>query len=208
LKTLLREGSLWAATRETKTFNLVNITVLDTDDPELKNRVRTLQIVAGTLLAGIGFFLAVVFLLRSQSAAAGQARVNDTPIITFVAVGFLILQAPLVFVVPGIIQRTALRQIAVGVWRSPPRTDPSAFTGDTAKLLAVRNTTLIIALAMCEGVAFFSCLAYLIEGHPLALGVLGVAVFLMLLHFPTAGRVQAWLDQQTERLALLRQEKT
>jgi hypothetical protein len=180
--------------------------VLDSDNPELKNQVRTLQIVAGALLAGVVFFLVVVFVVRSQRQAPDQAPVNDLPVITLVAVCLLVMELPLAFIVPGAILRTALRQIAAGVWKPPPGTDPATFASDSAKLLAVRTTTLILTLAMFEGVAFLSCLAYLIEGHPLALGVLGVAVLLMLLNFPTADRVQAWLDQQAERLTLLRQE--
>jgi hypothetical protein len=49
------------------------------------------------------------------------------------------------------------------------------------------------------------CIAYLVEGQPVALGVVFVAVVLVILSFPAEGRVRTWLEQQTDRLAELRQ---
>src|SRR5262245_18968359 len=92
--------------------------MLESGSAELDKRVRTMQIVAGALLAGVGVFLVVVLFLRSENQAFG-AVANGMPIITYVAVVFLIVDAPLAFVVPRLMLRTALRQIAQGVWRPP-----------------------------------------------------------------------------------------
>jgi hypothetical protein len=54
----------------------------------------------------------------------------------------------------------------------------------------------IIGLALLEGAAFFADVAYMQEGQPLALGVAGAAVMLILLRFPTESRLRGWLELQ------------
>jgi hypothetical protein len=71
----------------------------------------------------------------------------------------------------------------------------------------VRQTTLIIALAMLEGTALLGCIAFLLEAQVWVLGLTIVALVLILLNFPTEARVSAWLQEQTDRLAELRQQQ-
>ena len=112
----------------------------------------------------------------------------------------LVVEAPLAFIVRRLHTRTALRQIASGAWPLPPGADAAAFASDTAKLLAVRQTTMLISWAMVEGAAFFGCIAYLLEAQPFTLAVVGVAVLLMLVDFPTERGVSAWLERQVDQL--------
>ena len=114
------------------------------------------------------------------------------------------MQVPLTVVLPAALTRAAVRQIATGSWQ-PPAARPGSFATDIGKLLAVRLNTLIVAMALLEGAAFFACIAYLLEGQAVALVAVGVALALMLVRFPTEARVRAWLEQQAERLAQLRQ---
>lgn len=170
-------------------------------------RLRVMQLVASALLLGVVTFLTVALIIvLTQTKGSGLAPAGDLPMISVVAVVFLAVEAPLAFLVPGFLTRSAVRQIASGTWRLPPGADPAALGTDAAKLLAVRQTTLLVGLALLEGAAFFGCIAFLLEARPFALGVVLVPILLMLVKFPTEGRVRAWLERQAGQLAELRQQ--
>jgi hypothetical protein len=173
-----------------------------------QGRLRVMQIIAGALFLGVVTFLAIVLIIVSgQPNGAGIAPAGSVPIISIVAVLLLIVQVPLAFHVPAFLTRSALRRIAAGTWQLPPGANAASFQTDTSKLLAVRQTSMIIGLALLEGVSFFGCIAYLMEAQPFALGVVVLAVMLMLVNSPTEGRVRAWLERQADQLAELREQR-
>jgi hypothetical protein len=69
-------------------------------------------------------------------------------------------------------------------------------------LLAVYQMRTIIAAALLEGAVFFMAVAYLLEGHVLALGLGALLALAVAAHFPTAAGVAAWVDEQRDRLRL------
>ena len=77
--------------------------------------------------------------------------------------------------------------------------------GDTGRLLPLYTTQLILGAAINEGMAFFAAIAYMLERHPIALGTAIVLLGGLIARFPTADRVNAWLDQQLEQLRIERQ---
>jgi hypothetical protein len=168
--------------------------------------LRTMQIIAGALVAGVCVFLGIVlYLVFVQNNGQGQAPPGGgLPLISIVAVAMMVVNVPLSVLIPRISTLAALRQIAAGTWTPP---EGSARPSDTTmrRLLAVRQTTLIIGLALLEGAAFLGCIAYLLEAQPYVLAVTGVAILLMLLQFPTESRVLAWLDRQADQLRELAQ---
>jgi MFS family permease len=169
-----------------------------------------MQIIAIALLLGLAIFLGIVlYLVLVQNQGHGNAPPRDVPINSLMAVVMLIVTAPLAFIIPRLLTRLALRRIAAGTWRISEGVPPTVYArdGDKFKLMIVRQTTLIVGLALLEGSAFFGCTAYLLEAQPLALGVVGVAVVLMLCKFPTYVRVRAWLDRQADALSELRQQQ-
>ena len=99
-------------------------------------------------------------------------------------------------------------KIAAGTWTatSEPAAPPAAFAAtDGGKLLAVFQTRSIIAGALLEGPAFLAGVAYMTERQAAALGIVACAVLLMLITFPTHGRVQAWLEKQQQSIDTTRQ---
>lgn len=177
------------------------------DDILPPGSLRTMQIIAGALLLGVVAFLAIVLIIvLGRPNGAGIAPAGNMLVLSIVAVMFLVVQAPLAFLVPAFQTRAALRRIAAGTWQLPPGANAASFQTDTSKLLVVRQTSMIIGLALLEGIAFFGCIAYLMEAQPFVLVVVIVAAILMLLIFPTEGRVRAWLEQQSDRLVELRQQ--
>jgi hypothetical protein len=97
-----------------------------------------------------------------------------------------------------------LRQSATGAWKLPLQTIAADFRTDASKLLAVRQTSMIVGLALLEGAAFFACIAYLLEGQLWVLAIILTAMVLMMVSFPTEGRVQSWLAWQADQLDELR----
>ncbi len=59
---------------------------------------------------------------------------------------------------------------------------------------------LIVGAAMNEGAAFFAGVAYLIEKNPIALAIGLVLIAGVIARFPTASRVERWIEQQQEKL--------
>jgi hypothetical protein len=126
------------------------------------------------------------------------------PLLSYLCAGFLVVMAAASFLIPRLLIQSTLQSIARGTWKPSPQ--GPAPTTDSGKLLVVRQTAMIVGLAPLEGASFFGCIAYLIEAHPLALGVVAVGVVLMLLRFPTEGRVQSWLDEQMDALDTIRRQ--
>jgi hypothetical protein len=170
-------------------------------------QLRILQMNAGVLVMCVLVFLACyLYEVFVRNGGLGQAPAQGLPL-SLIAVGVTAVGATLSILIPGIMTRTALKQIVAGTWQLPRGAKPDKFTTVGAKLLALRRTTLIVELALLEGPAFFGCFAYGLQGEVLALGAAGVAILLMLMRFPTDGHVRAWLERQAEALAALEQEK-
>jgi hypothetical protein len=166
-----------------------------------------MQIVAGAILLGIATFFAIIlFIVPGQRNGQGVAAPLGPPLMSILLVALLSVNVPLAFLIPGMQIRAALKRIATGTWRPPTPANPSAYSTDAAKLLAVRQTAMIINLAFLEGTAFFGCIAYLLEGQTFVLAVVVLVMALMVLIFPTQSRIRVWLEQQTDRLAELRQQ--
>jgi hypothetical protein len=177
----------------------------DADENLLRSRLRIMQLIAGSLLAGVLALLAVVlYVVLVRNEGKGANPPPDRPPVSLVAVLAVAVTAPLALVLPGIRTRAAVREIAAGTWRAPADS-LRTFAGDADKLLHVRQTTMIIALALLEGAAFLGCIAYLNEAQPFALAAVAVPLLLMLATFPTEGRMRDWLQLQTGRIAEARQ---
>jgi hypothetical protein len=167
--------------------------------------LRTMQIIAGVMLFGVFAFLGVaVALALTQNGGQGIGQADGLPIISILALLLLVVNIPIAFFIPGILVMKGLRQIAAGTWRPPPGANPADYTGDTAKLLTLGLTSLIVGYAPLEGAALFGCIAFMLEANFIALVAVAIGAGLMAMTFPTESRVRAWLQRQAEKLAQLR----
>lgn len=178
-------------------------------------RAATLQgqIIIGALVAGLLTFLVIVTVLDTEPKAGGGAGGQGAvaadaslPIITYVAVAFAAATLPMSFVIPLLVAKQQRQAIASGklTARSPVGATPGKGTNGAASSLGglpvAFLTQLIVGAAMNEGAAFFALVAYLIEKNPIALAVAIVLIAGVIARFPTAGRVERWLEQQREKL--------
>jgi hypothetical protein len=180
----------------------------DPGDPLLSQRIRTMQLIAGALLMGVLSFLGVaLFLVYVQQNGKGMVPPQGMSIYSLVALGMFAVCASLSIYLPRNMLESQTRRIAAGLWQPPPGQDASAYASQAAQLLAARQSTMIIGLALLEASAFMGILAFLIEGNPLALCMTAGAVVLMLFRFPLNGRIRAWLEEQSEITAQSRQRE-
>jgi hypothetical protein len=184
---------------------------LEPSDP-LQPMLRTMQIIAVALLNGSGlFFATALYLVYAQVMDVHKERQGMPPLVSIISVAALLIQATLALWLPGRVVRTNLDKLAghtPDAYVMPPsEAGPGGPVTDVRFLLMVRQTAMILSMALFEGASFFGSVAYLVEGHPLALvssvgGIVGVAAL-----FPTRDRVSVWLDRQKAALAYLRRQR-
>ncbi len=167
----------------------------DPDNPVSSAQVRVMQIMAAALVIGPTFFLALsLFLVQVQNRGQGLAP-PSAPVLTILAAAMFVISTATAFVVPGLVVRYRLQRIASGA-------EPDA----VSQVRALPIKEMIIGRALHEGAAFLGCIAYLMEAQPLALGVAGLAILLMLIRFPTEYRVKTWMRRQLDWLEKAREQ--
>ena len=174
---------------------------------ELGPAVRTLQIIVGALTAGSVVFLIVAIVLSGAIAV----EAGNTPILTYVALGFaamVLLARP---IVSNIIVATGRSRIAKGTWQPPGGQQANRAMsellermGDAGKLVVINQVRTIVAGALLEGAAFLLLVVYLAEHSWISLAVAIVFILTLAMHFPTRQRLIAWIENQ---LAVLEQQR-
>ena len=165
--------------------------------------VRTLQIIAMALAAGVFTFGLVVFL----RPGGGLKPLDPQAIISIVMAVISLSLIPSRFIVPAAILRSGRQRIARG--SEPVVTRRSAEThmpdSEQAKLLMLLHTTTIVGAALLEGAAFANLTAFMLEGQVYSLVFAALMLLGIVLAIPTRNRVDAWLDAQTRRVQEVRQ---
>jgi hypothetical protein len=185
--------------------------------------IRLAQIIVGTLMTGVAFFLVIATLVDlgpDPGVAAGAAggggagahgAVQPAPMVPFITYAALAAGAvllPMSFVVPGLVAKKQRQAIAAGKVAAGANPAPGLTSANTSQAIkmpagdegAAFLSQLIIGAAMAEGAAFFAGAAYLVEKNPIALGAALVLLAALAARFPTAGRAGRWIEQQREKL--------
>jgi hypothetical protein len=174
------------------------------DRRDLSRGILTTQIIAAALLTGLLAFAGIALMLVQQQGR-GLNPPAGPPIESWVALGFFVAALVLWAVLPRWVARAQVARVAAGTWTPNPRLAASANATDAVKLLAVFQSRTVMASALLEAPGFFAGIAYLLEGQPFALGVVGAAVLLMWASFPTRGRIERWLEAQQAQVDAMRQ---
>lgn len=189
--------------------------IFEEDSPENVTRpIRTMQIIAMTLVLGAVLFLCVVLFIRhnqtEQADAANPAA--GMPMISLVSVFVLLSQTPLAFLLPRNLIRGAMEKLAITPANQTMIRDQTGMmvgpVPDDAFLVRSYQTGLIMRMALFEGSSFMGSIAYLLEGSPIGLGVSVAGIVLMLAQWPANSRIFSWLQQRAGELEDLRERKS
>ncbi len=153
------------------------------DQEFIARTTRTSQFIIGSLTMGLVIFMGLVILvpLEGVGAPPEKAAAPQTPIFTYMALAFGVTGLLVSIVIPKVVATAERRKIAQGSW-SPPGQDnygqagpsqeiPGGGGDDTAKLVAVYQTQLIIGAALNEGAGLLAIIAYMLEHNPVDLGL-------------------------------------
>lgn len=165
----------------------------------VRRQVLSMQIILGGMAMGAIFFGAIVtsFLVKPAQWRA------EAEIITLVALASASAAIPLSFVVPQFVVNAARQRIARGQTpaQQPAQMPPQlAALGVDGPLLIVYQTAMIVGAALCEGAAFFSLIAAMMDRSLVALGIAAVCLLAILVRFPTVIRVENWLAAQHQAM--------
>jgi hypothetical protein len=154
-------------------------------DDDLAGPIRTIQIMAAAIVAGVGMFLIIVLTLRGQGPAPAAS-----PILLYVGIVFGVAALAARLVVPNLLVAARRRQLP-----------GSSSSRDLLGLFQLRT---IVGMALLEGAAFFLVIVYLLDGSQLALLLSILGVVIVASQFPTRSSIDRWLARQRE---LIEQEQ-
>lgn len=155
----------------------------------LETRVRSMQIIAFSLMAGVAFFAAVAVFLQNGD---GGEQLENTPVATFLTYPAVFLAAAAV-VARLMIPRLVVSQRLAGLGK--PET-PVHEAGQRVTLLEIYQTRMIVEMALLEGAAFFALVAFIVEGRWAAFAAAAALWVIMVLSFPTRSTVEQWVTDQ------------
>ena len=142
--------------------------------------VRKSQIIKLALFMGVATFSGVAILQTlNRQGPAGQ------PLMTYLMAGFGVTAVVLRLVVPSLLVKTQLRQLA----REPGEPDES-------RCAALYMNQLVVGSALLEGGAFANLIALMLVGNWISLAIGGGLAVGILVDFPTLGRWEQWLETQ------------
>jgi hypothetical protein len=180
-----------------------------TDPDAVSTQTRVCQIIVGTLIAGVTVFLLLVLLIippLGNKPPDGPMMIGGVPLLTLLAMFLGTSGLAFSVVIPRLATAGMRRTLARGTFpttrpaKPPPAPVQAYVAGDTAPLLQIYQTQVIIGSALCEGVTFFALIAYLLERHPAALATAITLIVCLALRFPTANHVNSWINEQLNLL--------
>ena len=190
---------------------------MTSDQDAIRPVTRQGQIIVGALIAGVLIFLVIATVVdlalkpdagppARVGADAGAHPAQSVPILTYSAIVVGAACLPMSLIVPRLVakqQRLAMvggKSLPGQSPASTPALRPEAVPTAPIGLPLAYLNQLIVGAAMNEGAAFFAGVAYLVEKNPIALAVALVLIAGLIARFPTASRVERWIEQQQEKL--------
>jgi hypothetical protein len=171
----------------------------------LARATLTMQIIVGSLAAGVVMFSAVTLVLATQQ----PKPVADTPLLTYMSIVAAPVAILAALTIPGFLVRSQRQPILAGkptlragsIGGSPlPEAEQSL-----GPYIGGYQTALIVRSAILEGAAFFSLMAFMLEGQTASLVAVGVLFLFILSGVPTRSRVEEAIERQRRTVDEMRQ---
>jgi hypothetical protein len=164
----------------------------------MSQAVRTFQIIVGALTMGLLTFAAITYFLRAGKPPAAPA------IPWFIPLGFAGAGLVAARLIPASLDAGSCRAATQG-WPESGEPKAEQVEASRASLLMAYQTRTIIRCALLEGPGFFCLISYMTGGDVSSL-FLGLALAAAVAsNFPTATRVEAWVETQLDRAREARQ---
>ena len=180
-------------------------------ETRLAPRVRTMQIIAAAMVAGVLTMGAIFAFLAAQRGPEpgdaaeeaevlldGEANAAD-PVFSYVALGIAGLALAAYKPLGSLATRFA----------PPPETsgEPEPRGDDLAAAAGRFQARLIVRLAILEGAALICLIAVLIENWPYVWIGVGVLIAAMLAEFPTAGGLRRYVESRRQLAAFASEDR-
>jgi hypothetical protein len=169
----------------------------------IQSLVRPMQIIVFALFAGLMSFLVVTVTMRLEQLPAGQPA--REPFIAYLAIVAALI-APIAAWLVSRIVGASLRQ-AIVEGRSTANLGQPHVAEEMKPLHALASiyqTRLIIGCAILEGAGFFNGIAFMLERQQMNLIAAAVLAVLILIQFPTSGRLVSWVEDELNAIDRLR----
>lgn len=151
-------------------------------DARLDGLVRTIQIIAGAVMAGLIAFTAVAVVMALDKPPDGEFGAMAAAVL---AGGGVAVR----FVLPGVIAAGKRRQLTAQRGVEPL---------EPAELFPAFQTKTIVEYGVLEGPGFFAGVALMNTAQWWLLAVVAVLLAIMAAGFPTRGRFDDWADNQRQ----------
>ncbi len=148
--------------------------------PESVGRIS--QIIAGALIAGVVMFACAAFFVAKGEPA-------KSPMLALIGAGMAVMAVVVRFIVPTIIVNGA-----------KARLKEASTTEVMAQLAGLYQTKMIIGMAVLEGAAFVSLIAYITEKQFWSYGVVAFLLGVMAISFPSQGQFEGWAEEMKRDL--------
>lgn len=171
------------------------------DTPEsLAGTVARMRIFVFALLAGCGAFMVFAIVFRMTK----NFPQRNIPILSIVLLGQGALSTVLSFVVPKVMLPAQRKEFIRRLQTSAEDAKEPNLRAETSALCGLYRTQMIIQAALVEGGVFACIIAYMTEG--LAISLVGAILFMALTasRFPTIARLEQWLREQLDVIAVER----
>jgi len=160
------------------------------ENRQLAGLVRTLQVVGGALIFGLASFALVTLLIVDWGKL--NVELSQLGLIVLIA---SITSAVLAFILPGVIAKQAATQYA----SANPKPELNSLLHASGQAVSVRS---IIGFALAEGGAFMALLVWMISGNVLGLIGAFLCLAVLILKFPTTGKIEQQMADFREEVKL------
>jgi hypothetical protein len=163
-------------------------------------RLRTMRILNLSLIWGAVAVCAVAVYVVYDNNGQGIWGPQALPLVSLIAAGMTCIQVVVSFTLPATLLRKGLNRMTTAA-RHPGAGVAGLPSDDTVnQLLLLRQSSMIVGLAMLNGSSLFCSIAYLVEGQPYVLIGTAVTLGLMVARLPTEGGLRIWLERQVDEV--------
>ena len=159
-----------------------------------------LRLILPAMIAGVVLFACIVLVVSPDSGFGAKPNNQKTPILTYIAGGFLATSVVAALAVPAQIVGAARRTLRSNTRTTDDRPDTQSADERAAWLARTLFMKILVSSAILEGAALFLVVACMVEGQRLPLMLAAIPVAGIAIQVPTRHRIEQWIDREIRML--------